>query len=209
VFTPPESTPGTPIVLAEIAKSNKYVVRPRQELIDGRWCHVLEYADHDCLWIDLDRGCAVLLRETRDPASNALVQKIESYEHAEVVPGLWAAKRFRNLLFDRANPQKKTVDAEAVIRLIEVNQPIAPEVFIFKPSPGSIEISSGRHFSQVVPGGADLLDEMVARLNRYKPTGNDSGGGPSDASSWAINIVSCICVVAIACIGGWRRASVE
>ena len=41
------------MVLSEIAGSKEYsMVRPLQEKRDERWCHVLEYPDSSCLWID-------------------------------------------------------------------------------------------------------------------------------------------------------------
>src|SRR5665213_4288683 len=89
---------GRPYVLREIAECDTHsVVRPNLEDVDGRWCHVLEDPDVDSLWLDVERECALVARETRDPENRALVQRIELRRHVEVSPQIWMPTSIRNI----------------------------------------------------------------------------------------------------------------
>ena len=94
-------------MLNEVVASNEYsVVRPLQEEIDKRFCHVLERPAYDRLWIDVERGCALLARETHAQLNGALVQRIELSGHKEVSPGIWFPTKLRNIQYDYLCPDR-------------------------------------------------------------------------------------------------------
>jgi hypothetical protein len=165
-FKAPEPLPGMAEVLKDVAASNKYILHPEQFPIGDRWCHVLEHPGTDRLWLDVERGCAILARERLDPVTHGVVQRIDVTSLFQVAAGLWAPRQFRNRVFDRDDGSGK-VDAQIVVRQLEVNFPPPTNKIAFKSRPGVIEILATDHFEQRVPGGEDLLDEIVARLNHY------------------------------------------
>lgn len=162
--------PSPPCLLPAVARSRNYVANPWQELVQGRWCHILEHPDHDRLWLDCDHGCVILRRELFDPKNRLLSQRIESSEHREIQPGIWVPFVFRNMLFvaNRAQPQEakaaKTLDATLKVREARLNEHVSDNIFRFEPLPGSIQsIGDGQddRIEQVVPGGADYLEELI------------------------------------------------
>jgi len=170
---PPLLAGRVPCVLPAIAASPKYVVNPQQEMVRGRWCHILEYPGHDRLYLDCDRGCAILAREVFDPNKEILVQRIESSEHREVQPGIWVPFEFRNMLFDtaRSKPEggKAVTTLDAILKVLEVrlNEQVKDDVFRFEPLPGSIQSIGDDRTEQAVPGGTDYLDEMLDWIQRH------------------------------------------
>jgi hypothetical protein len=195
-------------VFLDIARSPDYVVRPTQDLIEGRWCHVLEYPGRDRLWLDVERDCALLVRETYHPRSHALAQRIEMKGHREIKPGIWVPMEFHNTRFrdsDQSEDQRKVVDAVVQVLNVRVNDPLPDAIFEFKPRPGSIQIFENRRFEQKVAGGTDRLDEIVGWIRRYVGSGRTSTRGLVASVEAVIEYG-----VSILCIGGivalrWRR----
>src|SRR5439155_388366 len=152
--------------------STKYVVNPLQELVQERWCHILEYPGHDRLWVDCDHGCAILAREVFDPDKQIVVQRIESRAFQEVQPGIWMPFEFRNLVFDSAKSgqQKgksvKIVDAILKVHKVRLNQDVQDDIFRFEPVAGSIQTFDDDRTEQVVPGGTNYLDEVTDWIQR-------------------------------------------
>jgi len=161
---PPHFIERTPAVLSEIAVSPQYRVRDVQELVAHRWCHVLEFADHDRLWLDAPHGCMIMARELVDPRSGRIVQRIEASECHEVAPTVWAPDNLRNILFDPSS-SRVISDSRLFIRRISVNSAALRSLFAFEPKAGSIELKDGA-FSQYSAGGLDFLDETAARLKK-------------------------------------------
>lgn len=160
---------GGPVVLRDIARSKEYRVRPTQERVDDRWCHVLEHPDGDRIWIDVDNGGAFVARELAD-ASGGVLQRIELHGNHEVWPEIWVPLEIRNIVFDSYGPvngRRVLVDGTFRIVSASVNDPLPDSVFEFKPLPGCLEIVGRNRFEQREPGGVDLLDEQAAWLSRH------------------------------------------
>jgi hypothetical protein len=171
---PPPSADGKiAVVFPAIARSPHYVVNPHQELVQGRWCHILEYLGHDRLWLDGDRGCAILAREVFDPNKGILLQRVEAGAHREVHPGIWVPFEFRNMLFDPAKSKSqggevvKTLDANLEVLEVRLNEQVSDDIFRFEPLPGSVQTLADDRTEQSIPGGTDYLDEIVDWAKRY------------------------------------------
>jgi hypothetical protein len=154
-----------PTVLPAVARSPKYVASSRQELVQGRWCHILEYPGRDRLWLDCERNCVIVAREAFDE-KGLLRQRIESSRYREVLSGIWVPFEFRNIHFDPARPNPRVENGvktlDSVLRVIDVrlNDQVTDGVFRFEPLPGSIRIENNR-IQQELPGCADYLDKVV------------------------------------------------
>lgn len=158
-----------PFVLREVARCELYsVVRPALEEVDGRWCHVLELPGLDRLWLDADRGCALLRRETHSRRGGPLVTRYELTGHRVAAPGVWLPARIRNTQFDheaRTEAARRRNVIDAVIEVTESRANDVPdEQFVFRPPPGAFCMSSS---GQVSPGGLDHLDHLAGWVDRY------------------------------------------
>lgn len=198
----------TPSVLRDIARSPNYAVNPVQQLVDGHWCHVLEYPKHDRLWLDCERNCALLAREILNPKTGSILQRIEMKEHREVKPDIWVPMEFRNILFEESGQKRdrrKLLDVVIKVLNVKVNEPLSDTLFSFEPRPGSIQYFGDGRFEQKVPGGTEYLDEIVGWIQQYGQFSRFSTGGFAASVEAAIEyIVSIICIVAILVLH-WRK----
>lgn len=164
---------GQPIVLREVAANPKYnTVRPRQELVDGRWCHVLENEGIERLWIDIEHGCALIARETDYGNPRVLAQRLESTRHREAAPGVWLPGRIRNIQYNwRARTQtertQKRSDVAALVLDARAND-VDDGIFEFKPGPGALDVSRVTVPVQTQPGGLDHLDNLAGWVQKHR-----------------------------------------
>lgn len=70
------------------AKLDQYHVLPAQEEVDGHWCHVVQDADLQTLWIDPARGFVMPLRVYNWPDTKACQRVVRQKDYAELAPGL-------------------------------------------------------------------------------------------------------------------------
>ena len=192
---PPHFVRETPAVLPDIAVSTDYRVRDAQELVADRWCHVLEFSQHDRLWLDAPHGCMIMARELVDPRSGRTVERIEASEVCEIASTVWSPKKLRNILFD-ASSGRVISDSRLVIREIGINNAVPRSLFTFEPKPGSIELKNGA-FAQYSPGGLDFLDETAARLKRFPMYANVSLSSRSPLFAGTV-IVGALIIVGVA-----------
>jgi hypothetical protein len=163
-----------PYMLREVARAKEFsTVRPRQELVDGRWCHVLESPGNDRLWLDTERGCALLARETIVGKWLAVGQRFELGGHREVGPGIWLPRWIHNMQFDYEAPteegrRRKLTDARHEVLRAEVSR-VDDSAFNFRPRPGSLLENATGAPTQAEPGGLDHLDHLVHWLREHAP----------------------------------------
>jgi hypothetical protein len=195
----PPRPDGRAFVLREVAASPDYsAVRPEQEMVGGRWCHVLEYPGYDRLWLDAGRGFALLARETHSVRTGALVQRVELGGHREVSRGIWMPRTMRNIQYDhnaRTEEGRRRVylDATHDVTEVEVNDQVDSRLFAFHPRPGSMRTDPGKPLVQVRPGGLDHLDDL-ARLIRGDGPAPPVGGRSPVGVQVAIGTVLVIAV---------------
>jgi hypothetical protein len=159
-------------MLREVATAPGYVVRPEQEWVDGRWCHVLSHpTGGDRLWLDVDRGCALLAREVDDPKNGALMQRYELRAHRETERGIWLPGLVRTIQYDttatRDEARKRVVrDGEITFVETEVNK-VDDQTFEYQPPPGALQLNPGKEPTQASPGGLDHLDNLASWIRRH------------------------------------------
>jgi hypothetical protein len=199
---------GRPYVLRDVAKAEDYsLVRPRQERVDGRWCHVLESPGKDRLWLDTERGFVPLARELFVGKWRALGQRFELGGHREVAPGIWLPSWIHNLQADYEAPteegrRRKLIDSRFDILRARVGS-VDDSIFIFRPRPGSLKTTGGEAI-QAQPGGLDHLDDIVRWVEKHAPASRTSAH-PAIPTS-AVAFVPAILFI-IACEVRRRRAA--
>jgi hypothetical protein len=193
----PHLADGTPCDLREVAASAAYHLAPKQQTVNGRSCYILENPGHDRLWLDLDRGSALLAREFYDPQSGTRLQRIELTDHREIAPGIFFPMRWRNIIDDPQAP----VDASITVLDVRLNDAVPASLFEFHPQAGSVRVFDDGHFQQAAPGGTDYLDKLVAWIKEQSPPAA-SPPMPSEAAA-----EDAVCAAgAVACaVLFWRR----
>lgn len=198
-LSPPSYISGTPVTLAQVVSNHAYTVQPRQEDINGRWCHVLELAGRDRLWVDVDHGGVLMKREILEPRNGRIAQKIIMDECAMVAPHIWWPMRISNTVFDPfATSTEVHVRATGMFQVVQVelNEDVDPKLFDFQPGPGYLQIFNVNDVRQVVPGGEELMTASIERLSlmsrrRTAPRAT----GPNLAAILCINAISSLGIV--------------
>ena len=170
---------GDPYMLFDIANAigtevgSKIKLRPRQEKIEGRWCHVIENSEFDRLWIDMKRNGCLVKRELDYPGNGALMSRYILGEHHETSPEIWMPKWIKNVQFDAGAADESSRDrvlVDSVMKLVSVavNEEVADATFEYEPQAGDYELfEMMRDCKQVVPGGLDHLERMAAWIQAY------------------------------------------
>jgi hypothetical protein len=199
---PPDLGGNGASVLPAIASSPNYDVNPWQELLNDRWCHILEFPGRDKLWLDCDRGCAILAREFFNRVKQKRVQRIETFEHREIQPGIWVPQAFRNMVFD---PDKSEVQGsnlvasvDTVVKILEIrlNEQVHDDVFHFDPLPGSVQTVADNLIEQAVPGGTEYLDEVIDGIKRQMKYSED----PASRKASMVEGIVEFCIIAVGAI---------
>lgn len=180
-----------PIMLRDVAKSDKYKVRPELEEIEGRLCHALENPGIDTLWLDVERGCALMARNFYNVKTGVLQTRLEHTKHEEIKPGIWIPRWIRNIEYDylAENPEQRNrviIDINIHLTSVQIND-VADSMFVFEPKPGALWLNPPKDKSlipiQTEPGGLDHLDSLVAWGKPLLPTPDPA---PVALSAWAI-----------------------
>jgi hypothetical protein len=88
------------LILPRIVEQNRsrYRLRPRQEKVDGHWCHVLEWPGRDTIWLDAGHGY-VARRRTFELVKGRRAFEISNHDLAEKSPGFYLPRRQKEVLF--------------------------------------------------------------------------------------------------------------
>ena len=168
-----------PVALRDVAQNVNYDrVRPIQEKVDGRWCHVLCWSNNDVLWLDMERGAVLLAREVCNFETGTLMFRYELSDHQEAAPGLWIPKKLRNIQFDYAaqteeGRNRRVIDGFFDVEEMEVNT-LTEADFDFTPPPGALLTYDAREPNvkypyQSVPGGEEMLDSIADWIRAMHP----------------------------------------
>jgi hypothetical protein len=167
----PPQLDGEPFVLVDVARSEQYdSVLPHLQQVEGRWCHVLERKGKDRLWLDVNRGCALMARETCAPTTGRLGQRIELGGHREVASGIWFPKWIRNIQYDHgASDSRRQMrvwkNARHDILEVTINE-VDDSVFTWSPPTGALRIFDDAPSVQTRAGGLEHLDHLTAWIMR-------------------------------------------
>jgi hypothetical protein len=175
---------GRAHVLREVAESDDYSrVRPYQERIDGRWCHVIEMPGNDSVWLDTERGACLMARELAGGDSGRRALSLTLGGHRQVAEGVWLPTWIESVQYDfrartEAGRRRKVTQARTDILEISVND-ISDTAFEFRPAAGSLSRNRDEPDSvlaQTVPGGLDYLDGLTDWIERRHLSGPKSPG---------------------------------
>lgn len=163
---------GVSIALRDVAVNPAYsAVRSRQELVDGRWCHVLENEGVERLWIDLEHGCALLARETDQGTPPVLTQRVETGGHREVAPGVWLPSWMQTILYNsraRTEAERKQSVHNTRVQVLEARaNDVDESLFEFRPPPGALDQSRTNDPVQTEPGGLDHLENLAVWIQKH------------------------------------------
>lgn len=146
-----------------------FVVLPEQEQVDGVWCHVVDCAGSQKLWVDPQIGFGLRRKEMYKPGRQFLAEY--SYtEFIEPVAGVWLPKRCMRLTNPFGSGDMKLETAVSVVEVV-VNEQVVDADFDLEVPPGTIVLGKGIGF--VVQGDKTTLLDMVA--NGLAVPKNNSG----------------------------------
>jgi hypothetical protein len=172
---PPDDTSAPPALddksrfLQSLLKLPTCRVRPAQERIDGRWCHVVDVPGLDTLWIDFDEG--LLIRHdcyVGDPPRLRARYRLEEFR--EVAPGV-------KLPFKIVNEFEPDTSEFKILRY-RVND-LTDDMFRFTPGPGTLIVDRDSDSATQVPGGLDFLRSNEDRLRAFVGSSSASWDSPT------------------------------
>lgn len=94
-FRHPRKTPAYPFSLPAALEARPYRVRPEREPMDGALCWVVEFPGQDTLWLDPERGFALIRRDWNYGVGEPAMFRYHNSGLREVSPGAWLPTRVR------------------------------------------------------------------------------------------------------------------
>jgi hypothetical protein len=167
---PAPSDDGRPFVLRDVLNQAGCRLRPDQEPVDGRWCHVVEAPGSELLVIDAERG--VLMRRERRGSTGETPRKLmrdEMSQVREVAPGIFLPYCFHRTVPERGLEFRYDVDR------YEVNT-LTDDQFDYKPGPGTLVVDRDTDTWSAIPGGLDFLELTCRRVRAYSSPGAPRAG---------------------------------
>jgi hypothetical protein len=163
-------TPQTSPLLGGALRSADCRLLDGFEVIKGENCLVFVYDDGNALkktWIAERVGLCLMKEEIRYSHSNALIQRIVTDETGEVARGCWMPIGYRIQWF-QGDGNEDVPNREVKVRILRclINDDVPASTFVPTHAAGSIQ-DDGNQFTQVSPGGDDLLLQMVHFMTNY------------------------------------------
>jgi hypothetical protein len=88
-----------PFLTDMVAAPDRLKLRPRQEQVDGHWCHVLEAPGVATYWVDTNAGFSVRRWQHNWKGHTLPQRQYENRDLREVKPGLWLPAAQREILY--------------------------------------------------------------------------------------------------------------
>lgn len=165
------------------------------EIVNGKACRVFVLNDGRVIkktWIATRLGLCLMKEEVRDAHSNRLIQRIITEEIGEPAPRLWMPMSYRIQWFEMgASSNVLAEEIRVRIRRILLNDDVPSSTFVPVYSAGSIK-TDGNTFTQIRPGGEDLLLNVIGFMKEYGqlPT---AGAGASSFGSHLWSLAGLMC----------------
>ena len=165
----PLNKSGSRINAAEALRSADYRLLSRSESVAGEECAIFDNKGIDRIWIATNKGLCLMRREMRDPNSRKLIERILTEKVDLVAPRLWLPTEFRNQYLSNTNEAVIERESRVHVLRFELNDNVPESIFIPVHRPGSLKYESGdeNRFTQMTPGGEDLLDDIVSFMVKY------------------------------------------
>lgn len=150
-----------PHFLKDVLAEPSCRLRPTQERLGDRPCHVIEVPGLDTLWVDAERG--VLLRRDHFVGEPATLQARYLYgDHRPVADGISLPHTIHREYF--IDPM--VTDFEIV--RYEANS-VPDETFRFTPGPGTMVVDRDTDQWYQVPGGFEYFESLVQQIHADRP----------------------------------------
>ena len=167
-WPPGDSTtpPGDPgYFLHEALKRPHYGVSRLQEVMDGAWCHVVEYPGRDRIWLDPAAGFAMRQRMCFSGDPPRLKQIIRARDFHEVEAGVWLPFSLERVAYDPTRCDDSGAPAvelavQCSLLKAEANK-VRDEDFHFSPPAGTLVQDRDTGEMWQIPGGLELLDRII------------------------------------------------
>lgn len=161
---------GRPVLLPDVLRSADCRLRASSEIVGNESCVVFDYGASDQLWIASAKGLCLMRHDIRNSHSKRLLQRIDTDKVLQVGPELWLPGEYRIQFFrEGENTNEVRLERENRIHILRclLNGEVPDSTFIPIQPAGSLRYEGQQHFTQVVPGGEDLLDEFVHFMIKY------------------------------------------
>jgi len=167
---PIDAGSGTSIIPVEALKSGEYSLLSVSDTVAGERCAVFDRNGIDRIWVAVEKGVCVMRREIRDPRSGGLLQRIMTEKVTQVAPELWLPTEFRNQMFsgvESTNQNIPKLESRIHVLRCELDDNVPDSTFLPTHPAGSLRYDKNGQFTQVSPGGEDLLDDFVNFAVKY------------------------------------------
>lgn len=115
----PGAPPETDYWLPTAIRRDLYQLADAEE-VDGVLCQVLERKGQDRLWIAVDHGHVMCMREFARGAGGPIAMRFTSSDLRQVSPGVWLPYRSIQEVFGPTNPDKPLVSLTVKVQDVEV-----------------------------------------------------------------------------------------
>ena len=161
---------GSPIVPIELLRSSDCHLLTGSERLAGEDCAIFDSKGIERIWLATNKGLCVMRRDIRDIRSGKLLTSIIVDKVNQVASGLWLPIEFRNISYltvDGKNESPVEKEIKVCILRFDLNERVSESVFIPRLRPGYLSYDKDNTFTQVSPGGEDLLTDIVNFMVKY------------------------------------------
>jgi hypothetical protein len=154
----------TPVTVLEALRSGGYSLSPQNEFVGEEECVVFERNNTDRIYLAAQKGFCLMRRDICDSSSTRIRQRILTERIKCVAPGLWLPADYTQQYFlSDPNAPDGILQKDTKVHVVQylINDQVDEKRFIPAHPPGSMEFYSNKDPIQVMPGGMDLLDQIV------------------------------------------------
>lgn len=177
-------------------------VRKHCEIVLGSQCHVVEIPGLDELWIDTERGYAVVMRRRRFDRNGPLKAAAVHRDWQEVSPGVWLPKSSTIHYFcgpKRPVELHNTVSTSVTIKSTFEQKPLSVADFTLDfPANALVHDTTRNKFIRV---GSTL--EKNIESDEFEDVTISSANTPLTAKPWAFRIIMINVIVLLAAALAW------
>lgn len=152
-------------------------VQDSLETVGEHRCVVIEIPGRDKLWLDVDRGCAVIRRERQWEGKWTIYENSDFREFGDCI---WLPWKLHRVIHHGVGPiltkeeqASLLVQSTQTVERMEVNH-VPDEMFVFKPEPGMLIYDVERNKRWAIPGGQEeILSDVSQAATAFVGVAND------------------------------------
>ena len=163
---PTNSIIGVPVLLSDILATDGCRLMSDRMTIAGEQCCVFDYRGLERFWLSTNAFICPMRYEQFDTTSKQLIMRLNVDELNKAVANFVVPKTYRLQYFSRG--QRLTPrETKVTILRCEINEHVPDSTFVAAIPAGSIRFDNHQSFSQISPGGEDLLARTAAFITSY------------------------------------------